>query len=156
MPAPWDLRVKDRRTGRQWAKGADRHDRMYGLLVETPRTMDQVAHQLRSAFATKDLHLLGQLLAADARWGDDDHPNPCRSRSDVVATFGRLLGEGVDGTVTEAVTGPNGVAVLLHVEWPNPGEGRGVNFYQSYLVANGLVTEIQRHDDRRSAVAAIS
>jgi diacylglycerol kinase family enzyme len=44
----------------------------------------------------------------------------------VVATFDRLLAEGVDGTVTEAVTGPNGV-----------------------------VTEIQRHDDRRSAVAAL-
>jgi hypothetical protein len=50
----------------------------------------------------------------------------------------------------------NGVAALLHVAWPNPGEGRGVNFFQSYLVADDLVTEIQRHDDRRSAVAAIS
>jgi hypothetical protein len=74
----------------------------------------------------------------------------------VIATFDRLLGEGVEGTVTETITGPNGVAVLLHVEWPNPGEGRGVNFFQSYIGANGLVTEIQRHDDRRSAVAAVS
>jgi hypothetical protein len=65
------------------------------------------------------------------------------------------LGEGVEGTVAEAITGPNGVAVLLHVEWPNPDEGRGVNFYQSYIVSSGLVTEIQRHDDRRSAIAAI-
>jgi hypothetical protein len=128
----------------------------YGLLVETPLGMEQLAEQLRSAFATKDLDLLGQLLAPDVRWGDDDHPNKCRNRSDVVATFDRLLGEGVEGTVTTAITGPNGVAVLLHVEWPNPGEGRGVNFYQSYIVSDGLVTEIQRHDDRRSALAAIS
>jgi hypothetical protein len=28
-----------------------------------------------------------------------------------------------------------------------------VNFYRSYIVANGLVTEIQRHDDRRSAIS---
>jgi hypothetical protein len=118
--------------------------------------MDQVADQLQTAFATKDLDLLGRLLAPDARWGDDDHPNKCRSRSDVIATFDRLLGEGVEGTVTEAISGPNGVAVLLRVEWPNPGEGRGVNFYQSYIVSDGLVTEIQRHDDRRSAIAAIS
>lgn len=117
--------------------------------------MDQVAAHLESAFANKDLDALGRLLAPDARWGDDDHPNKCRSRSDVVATFDRLLGEGVDGTVTEAVIGPNGVAVLLHVEWPNPGEGRGVNFYQSYIVSDGVVTEIQRHDDRRSAVTAL-
>jgi hypothetical protein len=74
----------------------------------------------------------------------------------VVGTFGRLLGEGVEGSVTESVTGPKGVAVKLHVQWPNPGEGRGVNFWQSYIVAGGVVTEIQRHDDRRSAVRAVS
>lgn len=73
----------------------------------------------------------------------------------MVATLDRLLAEGVDGTVTEAVIGSNGVAVLLHVQWPNPGEGRGANLYQSYIVSDGVVTEIQRHDDRRSAVAAL-
>jgi hypothetical protein len=119
-------------------------------------TLDQIAEQIQSAFATKNLDALGQLLADDARWGDDDHPNRCRSRVDVIATFDRLLGEGVDGEVTETIIGPNGVAVLLHVRWPNPGEGRGVNFYHSYLVRSGLVTEIQRHDDRRSALAALS
>jgi SnoaL-like domain len=120
------------------------------------RTTDQIADRLEAAFATKDFDLLGQLLAPDARWGDDDHPNKCRSRSDVISTFDRLLGEGVDGTVRDTIIGPKGVAVLLHVEWPNPGEGRGVNFYQAYLVHGGLVTEIQRHDDRKSAVAVIS
>ena len=71
-------------------------------------------------------------------------------------TFARVLGEGVNGEVTETVVGANGIAVRLHVRWPHPGEGRGVNFYQAYLVTDGLITEIQRHDDRRSAVAAIS
>jgi hypothetical protein len=85
-----------------------------------------------------------------------DRPNQCRSRSDVIATLDLLLGEGVEGTLTETVTGPNGVAVLLHVDWPNPGEGRGKNFWQAYLVAGGLVTEIRRLDDRVSAIAAIS
>jgi hypothetical protein len=118
--------------------------------------MNQLAEQLQTAFTTKNLELLARLLHPDARWGDDHHPNRCRSRAEVIATFDRLLGEGVDGTVTDTVIGPNGVAVLLHVEWPNPGEGRGVNFFQSYIVSDGLVTEIQRHDDRRSAVAAIS
>src|SRR5437867_907821 len=36
------------------------------------RTPDQIADQLRTAFATKDLDALGRLLANDARWGDDD------------------------------------------------------------------------------------
>src|SRR5436309_134210 len=34
---------------------------------------------------------------------DDDHPNKCRSRSDAIATFDRLLGEGVDGEVAETI-----------------------------------------------------
>ncbi len=120
------------------------------------RTLDQIADQISTAFATNNLDMLGRLLADNARWGDDDHPNKCRSRSDVIATFDRLLGEGVDGEVTETITGPNGIAVLLHVRWPNPGEDRGVNFYQSYLVRDGLVTEIQRHDDRHSAIDALT
>jgi hypothetical protein len=60
--------------------------------------MDRVAAQIQSAFATKDLDALGRLLAPDARWGDDDHPN---------------------------------------------------------IVSDGVVTEIHRDDDRRSAVAAL-
>ena len=125
-------------------------------LTVQQRTVEQVGSSLQAAFGNRDLGALGRLLAADARWGDDDHPHKCRSRSDVVGTFERLLSDGVEGSVAESVTGPNGVAVKLHVQWPNPGEGRGVNFWQSYIVADGVVTEIQRHDDRRSAVAAVS
>jgi SnoaL-like domain len=120
------------------------------------RTVGEIDSALHTAFANGDLVALGHLLAADARWGDDDHPNKCRSRSDVLGTIERLLGEGVQGNVTESVTGPRRVAVKLHVQWPNPGEGRGANFWQSYIVADGVVTEIQRHDDRRSAVVAVS
>lgn len=76
-----------------------------GLPIQL-RTLDQIADQINTAFATKNLNALGRLLADDARWGDDDHPNKCRSRSDVIATFDRLLGEGVDGEVTEAIHAP--------------------------------------------------
>jgi hypothetical protein len=120
------------------------------------RTVDQIADQLRSAFATQDLNALGRLLAGNARWGSDDNPDQCRSRGDVVATFDRLLGEGVEAEITDTIVGPNGLAVLLQIEWPNPGEGREASFYQTYRVASGAVTEIQHHDDRKSAVAAIS
>jgi SnoaL-like domain len=120
------------------------------------RTLDEIADQLSSAFATKNLDALGRLLADDARWGDEGHPNRCRTRSDVVATFERLLGEGVDAEVTETMIGPRGIAVRLQVHWPDPVDGRGINFYQAYLVSHGLVTEIQRHDNRKSAIAALS
>ncbi len=99
------------------------------------RTIDQIADRIQVAFATKDLDLLGRVLAEDARWGDDDSPNKCRSRSDVVGTFDRLLAEGVDGRVAETVVGINGVAVLLHVEWPDPGEGRDIDRLRRIVVA---------------------
>jgi hypothetical protein len=41
--------------------------------------MSEIADELRAAFATKDLALLGRLLADDAQWGDDDHPNRRRA-----------------------------------------------------------------------------
>lgn len=102
------------------------------------------------------LDAYAELLAEDVRWGDDENPNKCRSRSEMITTFARLLGEGVDGEVTEAIVGANGIAVCLHVRWPNPGEDRSVDLYQDYLVTDGLVTEIQRYDDRRSAISALS
>lgn len=121
-----------------------------------PRTVAQIADRIEAAFATKDLDLLGRVLAEDARWGDDDSPDKCRSRSDVIGTFDQLLAGGVDGTVTETIVGDNGVVVLLHVEWPDPGDGRDVDLFQAYLIQDGAVTEIQPHDDQLSAVRAIS
>lgn len=73
----------------------------------------------------------------------------------MLATFDRLLREGVRGEVTDTVVGRNGVAVRLHVRWPERGDDRGASFYHSCIVTNGLVSEIQRHDDRGAAVEAI-
>jgi hypothetical protein len=90
------------------------------------------------------------------RWGDDDNPNHCRTREEVVATFGRLLAEGVEGTVTETHVGRGGVALHLHVDWPEPGDGRIADLWQSYLVTSGQIVEIQGHHDRRSAIRSVS
>jgi hypothetical protein len=96
------------------------------------RTPDDMATLLNQAFETRDLDLLGRLLADDARWGDDGAINKCRSRADVVGTFARLLGEGVEGSVAQTETGQRGVAVQLQVRWPNPGDaGRGEDFWHA-------------------------
>ena len=124
--------------------------------MEPTRTPDAIAAALQAAFATKDLDRLADVLADDARWGDDANPNRCRSRADVVSTFRRLLGEGVTGEVTECHVGEGGVAVHLHVEWPEPATGRAADLWQSYLVREGEVVEIEPHDGRRSALRAIS
>jgi hypothetical protein len=114
-----------------------------------------VAAKLRVAFADQDLELLGTVLVDDCRWGDDDAPNRCRCRQDVVATFSRVLGEGVTGVVTETAVDEGGVALGLEVLWPEPGPGRKERFWHAYLVRDGRVAEIQRHDDRRSTLRAI-
>ncbi|MGI8752958.1 MAG: nuclear transport factor 2 family protein [Acidimicrobiales bacterium] len=114
-----------------------------------------LAERLGQAFSTHDLEAFAVLLSDDVRWGDDDHPRGCRSRADVVATFARLMEDGVDGAVTELVTGREGILCALSVQWPPGGERPGDrDIYQVYLVDDGHIVEIRRYDDRGSAAAA--
>jgi ketosteroid isomerase-like protein len=112
--------------------------------------------QLREAIAGRDLQSFGGLLADDVRWGDDDNPRRCRSRADVLATFGRLLDEGVGAEITELTEGRYGVLCGLEVEWAagtdRPG---GRRLFHTYLVRDGKIAEIRRYDDRPSAAEAV-
>jgi hypothetical protein len=111
-----------------------------------------LADQLRRAFTAHDLDAFGALLSEEVRWGDPIHPRRCLNRSDVLATFGRLMAEGVDGTITELVTGGEGIPCGLDVKWPEGMQRPGDRtFFHVYLVTNGRIVEIQRHDDRASA-----
>ena len=121
--------------------------------------MENFATQLRTAFNARDIETFRGLLAEDARWGEDpDAPNTCHNRAEIIAHVKRLLDEGVRASITETTTGPRGVACLLEVEWPDPENAPPdrFRFYQVYVVTDGLVTEIQGHDDQDSALAAIS
>jgi hypothetical protein len=57
----------------------------------------------------------------------------------------------------DAATGPNGVAVVLDVEWPERETWLPArqSIFQSYRVAEGKIIEIRGHDDL-AAEAAIS
>jgi SnoaL-like domain len=120
--------------------------------------MEVMAARIRTSFNARDIDTFRSLIAESATWGSDpDAPQTCRSRNDIVATYKRLLAEGVSGRVVETTAGPGGVAALLEVEWPDPGhEGRGPTFYHVFLVADGLITKIEGHDDRDLALASIS
>jgi SnoaL-like domain len=121
--------------------------------------VENFATQLRTAFNARDIDTFRGLLSEDARWGEDpDAPNTCRNRAEIIAHVKRLLDEGVRASITETTTGPRGVACLLEVEWPDPQNAPPdrFSFYQVYVVTDGLVTEIQGHDDHDSALAAIS
>lgn len=121
--------------------------------------VETLAAQLRAAFNTRDIDTFRGLLAEHARWGEDpDGPNTCHNRAEVIGHVKRLLDEGVRATITETYTGPRGIACLLEVEWPDPENAPPDRYslYQVYVVTDGLVTEIQGHDDKDSALAAIS
>ncbi|MHB1519572.1 MAG: nuclear transport factor 2-like protein [Acidimicrobiales bacterium] len=81
---------------------------------------DDLAHRLRAALDSRDLDAFGTLLSDDVRWGSDDHPRACRNRSDVLATFARLMSEGAEGVITELAVGAKGILCGLAVAWPPP------------------------------------
>lgn len=123
-----------------------------GVVIE-PRDL---ADRIRAAYEGADLEAFGTVLAADARWGDDDHPNRCRSGADVLRTFAQWLDCGVAAEVLGVDSGPAGVFCRLHVNWIDPDDRpRGVNFTHVFMIGNGLITEIRRYNDPSSAAQAI-
>jgi hypothetical protein len=120
--------------------------------------MEVFGARIRTSFNARDMDAFRSLIAEDARWGEDpDNPQTCHDRNDIIATYKRLLDEGVRGRVIETTAGARGVACLLEVEWPDAEDhDRGPSFYQVFLVTDGLITRIEGHDDRELALAAIS
>jgi ketosteroid isomerase-like protein len=116
---------------------------------------DDLADRLRAALGSRDLDAFGTLLSDDVRWGSDDHPRACRNRSDVLATFDRLMSEGAEGAITELAVGTEGILCGLAVSWPTPSQHPDDRkLFHAYLVRGGRIVEIQRYDDRDSAAEA--
>lgn len=122
--------------------------------------MDEaLASRLRTALNTRDIDVLRSLLAEDATWGEDpDGESFCHDRNDIIRHVKQLLDQGVRPTIVETTTGPRGIAVRLHVDWPDPEDQRpeSQTVHQAYMVRDGVVTEIHGHDDQAAALAAIS
>ena len=127
------------------------------LALPTREALEGMAAQLRDSFEAQDMTAFGALLAEDARWGDDDAPNKCRSRADVVATFERLIGDGVAGEVADLKTGPAGILCHLRIHWPDPATRPGRDeVFHLYRVHDGRIIEIRPYDDREAGETALS
>lgn len=128
----------------------------YGPTLRRVTEPPDLADRIRAAYQGADLDALGALLAEDARWGDDDHPNRCRSRADVLRTFRQWLDGGVTAEVTGVSSGSRGVLCCLHVTWTDPSDlHRGGDFIHVFIVRSGQIAEIRRYDDLASAAEAI-
>jgi hypothetical protein len=124
-------------------------------MPQTTGAEGSLSERLHQALLTRDLEALGSLLADDVRWGDDEHPRRCRNRSEVMATFARGMDDGVDAEITEFLPGTRGILCGLAVKWPEGAERSGDRLlYHVYLVEHDRIVEIQRYDDRGSAMEA--
>jgi hypothetical protein len=121
--------------------------------------MEVIAARARISFNARDIDALRSLIAEDATWGEDPEGDSfCHDRDAIIGNLKRLLADGVRATIVDTTTGPRGIAAHVEVDWPDPDtarEGR-VDFFQVYVVTDGLVTEIHGHDGEDSAIAAIS
>jgi ketosteroid isomerase-like protein len=112
-----------------------------------------VAARLRRAYESRDLDSFSALLAEDVRWGDDAHPHRCRNRRDVLRTYRRVMGEGVDAEITEMREGAGGILCGLRVRWDDATVDP--TMYHVYLLRGDRIAEIRRYDDRPHAARAV-
>ena len=110
-----------------------------------------IAQQLRSAFEGLDLESLGEILAPDVRWGgEEDTPQTCHSRADVLAWYGDLSARGFRANVVEAAVEPDRVVLTLDVSRPGGGTSRN---YQAFRIAGGRIVDIRDHGEAPAAHA---
>ncbi|TDU05120.1 SnoaL-like protein [Streptomyces sp. 846.5] len=115
-----------------------------------------VARQLGEAFATGDLVLLEPLLDSRVRWGaQDETPQTCHSRSDVLAWYGSAQAAGTRAVVTETQVLDDAVVLGLTMTGPGwgPGNGRPARIFQAFRLAGGLIIDIRGYNTREEALA---
>ena len=106
---------------------------------------DTIAERLRTAFDSADLTLLATLLDDDVRWGgEEDTPQTCHSRADVLAWYGGLHARGFRASVVEAMVEPDRIMLTLDVTRPGGGTGRNS---QVFRIAGGRIVDIRDHEE---------
>ncbi len=104
-----------------------------------------IAERLRTAFETRDLFALAEILDPDVRWGGpEDTPQTCHNREDVLAWYGGLYGRGFRAEVIGVTVEPDRIVLALDVIRPN---GETTRNQQVFTVAGGLIVDIRDHID---------
>ena len=104
-----------------------------------------IAERLRSAFELQDLDILAGVLDPDVRWGgEEDTPETCQNRADVLAWYGGLIDQGVRASVVAAEVEPDRVVLTLDVTWPGGGTSRN---HQVFRIAAGHIVDIRGQEE---------
>ncbi|MGW7527328.1 nuclear transport factor 2 family protein [Streptomyces sp. NPDC054783] len=116
----------------------------------------EVATRLRAAFTAGDPVLFASLLDPWVRWGgEDETPQTCHSRGDVLAWYGRAQAAGVRAQVTETLVRERPVVLGLALTGPGQGSDgeRPDQVFQTFRLADGLIIDIRGYPTREEALA---
>jgi hypothetical protein len=115
-----------------------------------------LARRLGAALESDDPQALGVLLHPRVRWGgEEETPETCHSRGDVLAWYGRLHAAGVRARVKETVLAQRAVVLGLVVSGPGfgPDGPRPDHVFQVFRLSDGLVADIRGFGARDEALA---
>src|SRR6266550_2669457 len=108
-----------------------------------------IAERLRSAFEQQDLGILAGVLDPDVRWGgEEDTPETCHNRADVLAWYGGLIDRGFRASTAETAVEPDRIVFTLDVTRPGGGTSRN---HQVFRIASGHVVDIRDHEEGPAA-----
>ena len=117
-----------------------------------------IAGKLRTALEQEDEELFASLLDPAVRWGgEEETPETCHRREQVVARYHRLRESGVGVKVEETIC-REGVAVLaLALSLPRSGRSAELPpvVYQVFRIGGGLVVDIRGFPERAKALALV-
>jgi hypothetical protein len=116
-----------------------------------------IAEKLRAAFEQGDEQLLGPLLDPAVRWGgEEETPETCHSRGEVLAWYRKLKGAGVAATVEEVIDRGDVIVLGLLLSRPDSGEASEVPpvVFQVFRIAGEKVVDIRGFPERRAAMAS--
>src|SRR5438105_13632493 len=100
---------------------------------------EAVAGGVRAAFESRDMAALGRWLDEHVRWGgEEETPQTCHTRADVLNRLAAQAAAGVETHVTEVVPGDESILVGSRVKRPvRDGFSREHSVYQVLKVRDG-------------------
>jgi hypothetical protein len=113
-------------------------------IAEDRQGAQAIAHRLTTALEARDLESLREILAPDVRWGgEEDTPQTCHSRADVLAWYAGLHARGFRASVVETAVEPDRIVLTLDVTRPGGGTSRN---YQVFQIARGRIVDIRDNE----------
>ena len=114
-------------------------------MADDTQEAQALAERLRSAFEQQDLGILAGILDPDVRWGgEEDTPQTCHNRADVLAWYGGLNDRGFRASVVATTVEADRIVLTLDVTRPDGGTSRN---HQVFRIASGRIVDIRDHEE---------